>query len=552
MEIGSYCAYNVSLDVLLSEHVREAGEQLEPQQFLALLLNGPGINELSAVWLKRSNGAADWPRLFAFDVAYLDAELRILEAASVGPGTDFPLLREGVASVLFLSDGRLSETGSTRGNVIRICARAELAARIEPAYSSSGPREAHMQAQPLQNQPEASPPFDLPTRAGFAFEPFMGSLVYLPEPVSPRPQSSEYFLTREILDLAISEPVPETPQLQETEGGVAEPISLEANITEESTACEQAAVPPANQFPPALEEAIELIREQARHETEIQKERRKKKARTPGEKKTPAKRRASQSERRSIEWEQATSLEPPAAARPVPDPQPAGQADLTLRELPSIAEPIAEAAMKAAQHPPEIEQAMPEEAILPPIDQQIEEEPVVSVLEAAEEDVMPRPAPAEESPAEITWPESTRRTTRERKDRFSLARLLQRWLAGADTAPRRRSARVAVPGLVAFYWTGGAPTPHEIVNISKSGFYLRTKDIWLPDTLVRMTLEKPIPNTRNKKESIGVLARVVRIDTEGVGHEFVTTEDLRHIRTVHVLPKEGTSNKALKAFLGMR
>ena len=108
-----------------------------------------------------------------------------------------------------------------------------------------------------------------------------------------------------------------------------------------------------------------------------------------------------------------------------------------------------------------------------------------------------------------------------------------------------------MPGLVAFYWSGGAPQPHEIVNISKSGFYLRTKDLWLPDTLVRMTLERPRGTRGEKKQSIGVLARVVRIDEDGVGHEFVTTEDLRRIRTRHILPKQGTSKKDLDAFLSM-
>jgi hypothetical protein len=116
---------------------------------------------------------------------------------------------------------------------------------------------------------------------------------------------------------------------------------------------------------------------------------------------------------------------------------------------------------------------------------------------------------------------------------------------------RRRGERIALPGLVAFYWTGGAPQPYEILNISRSGLYLRSKEMWSPDTVVRMTLERPDPEGGERK-SIGVLARVVRSDNGGVAHEFVTTEVIERLRARDFLPEHGTNRKKLEKFLELQ
>jgi hypothetical protein len=129
---------------------------------------------------------------------------------------------------------------------------------------------------------------------------------------------------------------------------------------------------------------------------------------------------------------------------------------------------------------------------------------------------------------------------------------LQRWLVGdlpEIDVDRRRAGRTSLPGVVAFYWSGGTPKPHEIVNISKTGFYLRTSELWSLETLVRMTLQRPVTDEQQKRESISVLARVVRIDKGGVGHEFVTTEALMNARSMDVMPSKGTDWKELDRFL---
>lgn len=498
METESYCAYNVSLGLLLSGHVREMSGELEPLQFLALLLNGPGLNRQSALWLRLAGHPREWPRLFAFDFAYLDDDQSILESGSVGPGSEFPALNEQAASVLFLPDGRLSETGSTRGNVIRICAKAELAALFEPAsYSSSGPGEVHLQAQTPQNQLDASPSSDRPVHSGFAFEPFGGSLVYLPDPVGPSPQTSEFFLTREGVGKPFSETARQVRETQVPEESIADTLPPESSEAEE---IQEELAGASIQLPPTLHEFIYETDEELSEE---------------------------------LSHESAAGSEPAVQAAP------------EFLELSTIPEPPPDLPVDAEELQPSI--ADEEIARIEP-EKEEEEEEVVSFIEEIEE-APAAPAVAEES-TELGDAETLRRKSRaNRKDILPIGRRLQRWITRTSVLSKRRSTRIAVPGLVAFYWTGGAPKPHEIVNISKGGFYLRTQDIWLPDTLVRMTLEKPRSDRGGQKESIGILARVVRIDKDGVGHEFVTTEDLRRIRTQHVLPEQGTSKKELEAFL---
>ena len=161
------------------------------------------------------------------------------------------------------------------------------------------------------------------------------------------------------------------------------------------------------------------------------------------------------------------------------------------------------------------------------------------------------PSTAELQPAPAEPSQEAPRPIPLAKEKLPFATRVQRWLAGESislSGNRRRGERVELPGLVAFYFTGGAPKPHEIVNISSSGLFLRSKELWSPNTLVRMTLERQDAALAEVR-SISVLARVVRIDEEGIGHEFVTTEVLKNLRAQDFLPQQGTNRKELEKFL---
>lgn len=86
---------------------------------------------------------------------------------------------------------------------------------------------------------------------------------------------------------------------------------------------------------------------------------------------------------------------------------------------------------------------------------------------------------------------------------------------------RRRAYRLPMPDLVAYFWTGGAPRPHRIANISITGFYMFTDDLWMPGTIMRMTLQKMGTLGDKPEDSITVHSRVVRHGSDGGAFEFV-------------------------------
>lgn len=244
----------------------------------------------------------------------------------------------------------------------------------------------------------------------------------------------------------------------------------------------------------------------------------------------------------------ATSVE--EEAQPIPEPEPAEPLS-ALAETTAEIELIEASLSAAAEITPEalIPSAPPEPV---PIVPAIPTRPPTPVEHIEEPRVIPAtpPGAARRAEEDSAIPDKGKKQKPEKpsKPKLPLGTRILRWLDANPLDGKRRGERVHQPGLVAFYWSGGAPRPHEIINISKSGFYLRTREFWSQNTLVRMTLQRPSAITRDLR-SISVLARVVRIDEDGVGHEFVTTEDLMALRSREIVPESGTNQADLESFL---
>ncbi len=131
----------------------------------------------------------------------------------------------------------------------------------------------------------------------------------------------------------------------------------------------------------------------------------------------------------------------------------------------------------------------------------------------------------------------------------SLGMRLKRWLnpVAPASSDRRRAHRRYVPGMVAHYYTGGSPKPHEVADISMTGFYLLTEDRWMPETMILMTLQKPCAKGE-RKQSIAVLSKIVRRGSDGVAAQFVMPEDLDP-RSHDVQPSQATDKFSLARFL---
>lgn len=127
----------------------------------------------------------------------------------------------------------------------------------------------------------------------------------------------------------------------------------------------------------------------------------------------------------------------------------------------------------------------------------------------------PLTQPAQPPPAQ-PWMQAARQPT------LSPLAKLGRWLFPGPADPRRTN-RLPVPGLVAHFFTGGAPQAHQVRDVSPTGLYVVTSERWYPGTVIRMTLTKPDLNLSPSERSITINARSVRWGNDGVGLEFVVS-----------------------------
>jgi hypothetical protein len=110
----------------------------------------------------------------------------------------------------------------------------------------------------------------------------------------------------------------------------------------------------------------------------------------------------------------------------------------------------------------------------------------------------------------------------------------------------RKAPRELLPGLAAYFWTGGAPEQHGIRDISSTGLYVVTEERWYPGTVVRMRLTDTREPTVER--SISVNACAVRWGNDGVGLEFVL-QDAKNLRPGQTPLIDGVDKKQLDQFL---
>jgi hypothetical protein len=100
-------------------------------------------------------------------------------------------------------------------------------------------------------------------------------------------------------------------------------------------------------------------------------------------------------------------------------------------------------------------------------------------------------------------------------------------LLSPDPPEPRKAEREAMPGLSAYFFTGGESVAHGVRDISRTGFYIFTGERWYPGTILRMTLTER--GRGGVERSITVNATAVRWGNDGVGLNFVfqDAKDLR-------------------------
>ena len=134
----------------------------------------------------------------------------------------------------------------------------------------------------------------------------------------------------------------------------------------------------------------------------------------------------------------------------------------------------------------------------------------------------------------------------------SLKNRFLRWLDAEQKPPepvdRRLAHRTPLPGLVAFYWTGGNPHPYRVADISESGLFLVTGDRSSPGTIFMLTLQRTDSDGEHLGDAISVYGEVVRWGADGVGFEFIPSKPVRHGRG-YSLPGNPADQNTLNDFV---
>ena len=161
------------------------------------------------------------------------------------------------------------------------------------------------------------------------------------------------------------------------------------------------------------------------------------------------------------------------------------------------------------------------------------------------------PAPPQQMPnPEMREVKAERASAVGIEEKPSLSVRFLRWLfPEAASTDRRRGERLPAPGLVAYYWTGGAPTAFQLGNVSRSGLYLLTEERWLPGTRIVMTLQKENGGKASSDDISRVESKVIRWGEDGVGCEFVQSGFV-DLNTGEIEEGRSFERQAFERFLG--
>lgn len=185
--------------------------------------------------------------------------------------------------------------------------------------------------------------------------------------------------------------------------------------------------------------------------------------------------------------------------------------------------------------------------------------PAVAELEGVPRDLAGKEMPDSLPPAQSSLAKP------EKKDAGSLKSWLVRWWSpdpktSLETviAPEqnrgpemRKTRRMSLPGLAAYYWNGAAPTAHSVKDISLGGMYVVTEERWYPGTVILMTLRDTLGMEKEEQsegKAIAVAARAVRWGDDGVGLEFILQDSAAPRSGMNPL-SNGATRRELEQFL---
>ena len=491
MEQKTCCAYNVTRGCRINSTVTAADSAREPLKVLKVLVEGLARDSKSSLWLTPLTYAPQLTRLFPFDLAYLDKDMKVLVAVALRPEIPAPPFRVEVASALILPFNALGSSRTEPGDQIIVCTEDELELRLaeisRPAVTELGPSSA--------SAPVAATrvPFTaLPELAQRSFPPPLpGSQASSATIAASVPRgtgftvgtASNWQISNSTMSAAVLEPVEdqEAAQEQETEGEKAGEIALaetESTETPEETVANVSEAASGAVFEAICDTgaAVEAVQPALEAEPDV------------------------------------VATEPQAVAA---EPETPGE-KLDAEEV-----------NNRAEEPRADVSAVPAETA-----QVAKQAPVKADAPDAGANVHPvrRKKTVESVPAKVATPTdagagTAKRRVQEEKKKESLGVLVKRFLNCEDPLPERRSIiRLLVQGLIAHTGDGETKTQHEVRDVSPTGLYLRTKERWKPGKVVSLVLQRKDATEEQHERRVRVQLKVERCDEGGVGLTWLFPE----------------------------
>ncbi|WP_348263702.1 hypothetical protein P8935_03870 [Telmatobacter sp. DSM 110680] len=476
MITGLCCVYNVTRGCRLNSKVTVVDSAREPLKVLKILIEGLARDGQSSLWLTPLLFTPNIMRLFPFDFAYLDGDLKVIEGIALPPGIPLPQFNSQVASALILPFNTFSSTGTCAGDRLIVCSEEDLEARIaeittstvvatpvvstdSPIYATELPLPEPPQYAPSTN-PLQSPQVSLPNFAGVGAQGIGSTLA-----MTSSWQISTSTMTAVQPDPPALEAIPEfidAPQQEPASDHLAVPDTGPASILDTETPKEiEAALPETAQSAPAEIDTFPtcpLAPEPSPIEPEdIQKQHDAPEASVRTDKPTLS--RAS------------SEVAPVIEQAELPTEAPQSRSSTLKAQRKNDADKVPATAVRASQ---------------------------------------PDSAKAKESGSQ------------KKKKKDSLGVLVKRFLNCEDPLPERRSIiRLLSKELLAYPADSEKTGPYEIRDVSPTGLYLRTQERWAAGSIISLALESKHAKEPIHEGRVRVQVRTVRCDDGGIGLSWV-------------------------------
>ena len=512
MESKTCCAYNVTRGCRINSTVTVADSAREPLKILKVLVEGLARDSKSSLWLTPLEYAPQLTRLFPFDLAYLDKDMKVLVAVELRPEIPAPKFRTEIASALILPFNSLQSSSTEPGDQIIVCVEDELELRLAEISCPSVVEPVTLVA----DIPIAASSLPFTAFPKQPLHPFPSSQVLVHTLAASVPQGtgstvgmvSTWQILNSTTATAVLEPVEVREASQEEEAGSEKLANVAPAYTESADLDEKVA---SASIPGTASTKISELSDTAAF-AEV--------AQSAQKEAAPA-----AVEAITVELE-ATAREPETVAAELEtlepnldDVDPSGRAEKPKSDVPLTAQVVEQAGLKAAASETK-----------------------------ADASIAKRKRTTESAPAKVTTStDAGRAVTPKKKPREekkeSLGVLVKRFLNCEDPLPERRSIiRLLVQGLIAYTGDGEEKKLHEVRDVSPTGLYLRTQERWKRDDVVSLVLQRKGGTEEQCEKRVTLKLRAVRCDDGGIGLSWLWPEgvELEAWRRVHTKRSDET------------